>query len=408
MKIAQVSYSATNTTVWVRLKKAMEAHGVKFQLYAVESPLKNVTHPKKESAIHYNLRKYKRKVFQKIYPYKMPSGGLLFSSVLFTRNINDMYSFKEDIVHLHWLGNISINSLKKIKQPIVWTLHDTWAVTGGCHYNLDCDKWITGCEYCFQINSNVSSLFFKKKKKVIQRLNNLTIITPSQWLGEMVKKSPVFAGKRIEVIPNCIDTSVFRPMDKDKARKKLHIPLEKKVIIFGAVNAINVSIKGFDLLCEALAILKKENIGNIHLVVFGANRDEKIENELAYDVTFLGILYSEEELSLAYNCADIFVGPSRQDNLPGTFIEAAACGLPAVGFKVGGVPEICIHNETGYIASPFDVTDLAKGIQWLFEDEQNRKRLAKNAREKAVKDYSFEVIARKHISLYEDLVRQRK
>lgn len=407
MRIAHISNAVTKAAAWFRLYKALEQKNIDGDFYTLNPSLvKDVVYPKKQKFLKGKYRIIKRKFFNFRHPRK--KGNLPFSDFLFAPSLNELYNIEADIIHLNWIADrfVSLSSLKDVGIPIVWTLHDVWPITGGCNKNLGCEKWKSGCDYCEQVQSPVTSILWKKKAKAISQIDNLTIVTPSKWLGELVRESPFYKDRRIEVIPNCLDTDLFKPIDRRAFRELLSVPINKKVIVFGAVNAINVYYKGYDLLIEALQVLKSNGNNDFHLLVFGAEKEQSDAYKLPFEATFLGNLADEMSLVSAYNCADVFVGPSRQDNLPGTFIEAAACGIPAVGFEIGGIPEICTHKKTGYLARPFEVEDLAYGITWVLEDENRWKTLSVNARNKAVKDYNMDHVADKYTSLYNSVLSQ--
>jgi glycosyltransferase involved in cell wall biosynthesis len=224
-------------------------------------------------------------------------------------------------------------------------------------------------------------------------------VTPSKWLGDMAKKSPFFSGRKIEVIPNCLDLDLFKPHDKMAARLKLGLPLNKTLILFGAVEATSVSYKGYDLLIEALFKLPYHSNKPFHFVVFGSKGDSR---SLPYGVTFLGALNCEADISSVYQACDVFVTPSKQDNFPSTVLESLACGVPVVGFDVGGIPEMVDHKKCGYIAKCFDADDFAKGVAWIFSSGEY-KNLSQNARTKALENYSPQAISKRYIDLYKSI-----
>jgi glycosyltransferase involved in cell wall biosynthesis len=138
-----------------------------------------------------------------------------------------------EIVNLHWInrGFLQIETLAKIRQPMVWTLHDMWAFTGGCHYSGDCARYTKSCGACPQLTSDkdwdLSRWVWQRKSKAWKGLN-LTIVTPSKWLSDCAKASPLFQGLQIEVIPNGLDTQIYKPMDRVQARNILGLPIDKK------------------------------------------------------------------------------------------------------------------------------------------------------------------------------------
>jgi glycosyltransferase involved in cell wall biosynthesis len=282
-----------------------------------------------------------------------------------------------------------------------------WAFCGAEHYVGECRRYIDGYdsnnrptgESGFDINRWV----WNRKKKVWKNLKNITIVTPSRWLAECAKTSVLFKGYRVEVIPNGIDTDIFKPMDKELARKKLNLPFDKKLILFGAMNAMSDLRKGFKYLEEALKNIKFEKKKDIEIVVFGsANSGDN--NELLFPAHYLGNINDDKVLSMVYSAADVMVIPSIEDNLPNIIMESISCGTPCVGFNLGGIPDMIDHKVNGYLAKPLDSVDLAKGIEWILEDDARLLELSKNARIKVLEIFDMDIVARKYLSLYREII----
>ena len=313
-------------------------------------------------------------------------------------------STSPDIVHLHWIcdGMLRIEELKQIKKPIVWTLHDMWAFTGGCHYNDGCERFQQDCGNCPQLNkkskNDLSQSILRRKKKAWSGLD-ITIVTPSNWLAECAKKSSLFKDRRIEVIHNGLDLNLFKPIDKTTAREIWDLPINKKLILFGAMNATSEYRKGFDLLYECLKQLAAKWSAKAELIVFGAGKPEN-PPDFGLPVHYLGLLHDDVSLALLYSSADVMITPSRLDNLPNTVVESLACGIPVVAFDVGGMPDMLDHKINGYLAKPFDTSDLATGINWVLSDENRHKELCIKAREKAMTCFDIKKVARQYAELY--------
>lgn len=316
-----------------------------------------------------------------------------------------------DIINLQWIngGFLSLDTLRKIGnfgKPIFWTFHDMWAFTGGCHYVSDCQNYLTECGNCpalkFKSKNDVSYRIFNRKKEIYDKIN-LTIITTSKWLAAEASRSNLMKEKSVFVIPTPINSEIFKPGDSQSSRRLLNLPYHKKIILFGAMNLKDVR-KGFKYLIEALQILNKTNkFNDVELAVFG-KLDEKVLSSIPYKVNQLGQLKTDNEIISAYNAADVFVAPSLEDNLPNTIMESLACGKPVVAFGIGGIPDMIDHLENGYLAKARSVDDLAKGINWYFDNLENINKLRFNAREKVVKNYSQEVVAKKYKELYSSLI----
>ena len=206
----------------------------------------------------------------------------------------------------------------------------------------------------------------------------------------------------VTVIPYPIDTDIWQPVDKGLARQLLGLPQDVPLLLFGASGGTSDPRKGFDLLTAALDHLRGE-IDGLELAVFGQGEPKQPMN-LGFPVHYMGRPQDPLSLRVLYSAADAMVIPSRQDNLPNTGLEAHACGTPVIAFKVGGLPDIVDHFKTGYLATPFDTEDLARGVQWVLGDGNLRKALSRSACERALKLWSPQVISNLYYRLYETLL----
>ncbi|MDN5205412.1 glycosyltransferase family 4 protein [Fulvivirgaceae bacterium BMA10] len=338
--------------------------------------------------------------------YKIPNKLSFSISVTPDEILKYINRINPDVVHFHWFnkGFMKLETLKKIKQPIVWTLHDMWAFTGGCHYNQNCEKYKTECGACPVLTSNkeddLSKMVFRRKHKIYPQLPNFNIVTPSKWLGGCAKESVLLRNVNVEVIPNCIDTNVFKPIDKKQARNNWNLPENKKLILFGALKTNSDPRKGFQHLSKALNELKKENSA---LLIFGS---EEPETSIDYglETHFVGRINDDDKLAHLYSAADVMVVPSVQENLGNAIMESLACSTPVVAFNIGGNSDMIDHEVNGYLAKPFNVQDLAKGIDWIIEDDHRWKALSEEAHKKVMKHYTQENIANKHLELYRKIL----
>jgi len=343
---------------------------------------------------------------------KLFSGGskTIFSPAWlpFSGILSQINSISPDIVHLHWIcdGMLRIEELKRINKPIIWTLHDMWSFTGGCHYSDGCERFQQACGNCPQLNrsgkNDLSHSVLRRKKKAWSKLN-ITIVTPSTWLAECAKESSLFSGRRMEVIHNGLNLNLFKPINKTTAREIWNLPINKKLILFGAMSATSDRRKGFDLLYEGLRQLSAQWSDKAELVVFGSSEPEN-PPDFGLPVHYLGRLQDDVGLALLYSAADVMVVPSRQDNLPNTVVEPLACGTPVVAFDIGGMPDMIDHKRNGYLAKPFDNSDLAAGINWVLSDENRHKELCIKAREKAVACFDIKKVAGQYAELYRQVL----
>jgi glycosyltransferase involved in cell wall biosynthesis len=346
--------------------------------------------------------------------YAQQKGSTYSAQWLPDRITSKLADLQPDIVNLHWANNgyLQIESLKKIQQtlqkPIVWTLHDMWSFTGGCHYNQDCDRYKTGCGQCPQIQSqrdrDLSDWVWKRKAKAWKNLD-LTIVTPSVWLGQCAKASALFRDVRIEVIPYGLDTTRYKPMDRTIARQILGLPLDKQLILAGALQATSDQRKGFHLLQPALTQLSQAGWGDrAELVIFGASKP-KVPIDFGLKAHYMGTLGDDISLAMLYAAADVFVAPSVQDNLPNTVMESIACGTPCVAFNIGGMPDMIDHQSNGYLARPYESGDFAQGIVWILEDADRYQKLCHQARQKAEQSFPLDRQAKRYNALFSELLK---
>ncbi len=345
-------------------------------------------------------------------PLKFYSHGnkTTFSPHWLPDNISSqVYNFAPDIINLHYVsaGYLQIETIAKFNRPIVWTLHDMWAFTGGCHYNQECNNYTASCGACPQLNSkrdgDLSRWIWQRKAKAWKKLN-LTVVTPSVWLAKCARESSLFGERRVEVIPNSLDTDVYRPINKKIARDLLRLPQNKQLILFLSLRATSDKRKGFHLLQPALQELSQAGWQDkLELIVVGASRPEK-PPEFGFKSHYLGTLNDALTLALAYSAADVFVAPSVQDNLPNTVLEAIACATPCVAFDIGGMPDMIEHQQNGYLAEPYKIEDLVRGIIWTLENQERYQKLSHRARAKAEQEFALEIQARRYESLFSEIL----
>lgn len=334
----------------------------------------------------------------------------------FTSRLNQL---RPDILQLHWVtdGYVPIAALPRLPAPMVWTLHDMWPLTGGCHYSHGCDRYQQICGACPQLSSqrqrDLSRWVWQRKARYWRRLN-LTLVAPSQWLAECVRASSLLGQRRLEVIPYGIDLRRYQRVERSLARQWLHLPQDKQLVLAGVTGTSSDYRKGVHLLVPALQELSRCGYGDrIEVVQFGS---QQALPEVGLTVHNLGKLQDDLSLALIYAAVDGFVLPTLEDNLPNTILEALACGTPCVAFQVGGLPDLIDHQENGYLAKPGDVADLVRGIGWILENDafpqvlqsERQRQLAAQARQKAEQSFSLELQAWRYLALYEELLAQTK
>ncbi len=337
---------------------------------------------------------------------KMPFSPAWFPSGHMVKKIN---AIKPDIVHLHLInaGMLKIEDIAKINAPVVWSLHDNWVFTGGCHIKWECEKYKDSCGACPRLGSDkendLSRKIYKRKQKTFSKISNLTVVGLSRWLEGSAKESTLLKDKKIVNLPNPIDANRFKPFEKQKARELWGLPINKKLVLFGAMNATSDINKGFIELSEALHKLKDKNI---EFVVFGSSEPKESQN-FGFKTHYMGHLQDDVSLVVLYSAADVMIVPSLQENLSNAIMESLACGTPVVGFDVGGNSDMIEHKNNGYLAKAFDTNDLADGIKFILEDP-NYDELCQNARDKVLREFGSHVVAKKYTKLYKEILDENR
>jgi len=317
-----------------------------------------------------------------------------------------------DILHLHWTnsGYLSTDNLKKLFEtgkPVVWTLHDMWAFTGGCHYSGDCNHFVNQCGDCWMLrdrdSNDISQKGWTRKNDMLNVAKNIVFVTCSHWLADVARTSSLLKDFRIETIPNPIDMEIFSPKDRIAARAKWNIDPKSKIILFGAANILDRR-KGITYLVDALNELENnyQDIGDVEIVIFGKNKSFDV-SQLPFKVHELNIITSQHDLAEIYSLADVFVTPAIEDNLPNTVMEALACGTPVVAFNTGGIPDMVEHTKNGYLAEFKSSADFAAGIYYIL-NAASKGDLAANARKKVLDNFTNEIVASKYMAVYQSIL----
>lgn len=344
------------------------------------------------------------------FPLKNHKKDILFSAS-FSPSFNlasKINAINPDIVHLHWInaGMLKIEDFTKINAPIVWSLHDMWAFTGGCHYAGDCVAYKNSCGTCPVLESekenDLSKKIFKRKQHVFSQIPRLTIIGLSKWLESCAKSSTLFKHKEVINLPNPIDVRVFKPFNKEKAREYFCLPNNKKLILFGSMSASSDVRKGFNELKQALRLLKTDNV---EFLVFGNDIHQYNNQDFGFKTHYLGQLDNDSSLIKLYSTADVMVVPSLQENLSNVIMESLACGTPVVAFNIGGNSDMIDHKNNGYLAKPYIANDLASGINWVINNNIDNE-VSKKARKKTVENFSNPIVAKKYIQLYTQILKK--
>jgi glycosyltransferase involved in cell wall biosynthesis/GT2 family glycosyltransferase len=318
-----------------------------------------------------------------------------------------------DVINLHWVARFqspaTLHKLLRLGKPVVWTLHDQWAFTGGCHYTAGCQKYIQDCASCPQLSEDPFNMPASILSEKIQLFKNadLTIVTPSQWLANCARQSKLFKSLRIEAIPNSLDVDSFKPVPKDVAKESLGLSQEVLTLLFGVEDSSEAR-KGFALLMEAIRhCLSNERFRQaarspgIRLLCFGRlNQDIAA---LPIPATTLGYLETDEDLRRAYSAADLFVLPSLEDNLPNTVLESMSCGTPVISFDIGGLPDVITNRHTGLLVPVGNSQLLGDAILSALCDSSLRATMGENGRNLMAGRFNLSVQATRYRDLFREL-----
>jgi glycosyltransferase involved in cell wall biosynthesis len=315
-----------------------------------------------------------------------------------------------DLIHLHnihgcYLNLDFIKFLGRLSIPVVWTLHDGWAMTGRCAYWFDCNKWKESCGNCPDLFTfpktfiDSSSFMWKKKRDYFLSGWNPIIVCPSQWLANRVKES-YLKEYQVKVISNAINTKIFKPKDKNIIRKKFKVSSNRKVILFVAAN-LRDERKGVKYFFDSLKYI---TANNYLVLIIGKKISLTEEIKVKVDIRQLGYISDKEIMSEVYNIADIFCITSLDDNFPTTVLEAMSCGIPVVGFKVGGIPEQ-VTEDCGILVKTKDIVALGRVSEKLLNDDELRKKFSENCRKRVLQNYTIEKFTDNYIKVYNDALR---
>lgn len=330
----------------------------------------------------------------------MPSTGTLLSHPwLQSADVVQIYN-----THGEWLSHTILPALTAAK-PTVWRLSDMWPATGHCAYAGDCGKWRTGCGGCPDLKAypgllwDTTRYLWNQKKRLYAR-SRIHIVAPSRWILEVAEQSPLLAPFPKSLIPNGLDTSLYRPMGRAESRRLLGIQEDRKALLFVANNALD-PIKGGDLFAAAVNALWDAGRRDLMVLAVGAN-GEAFAKGIKAPVWAAGSVTDEGRMASIYSAADAYVHCALKENLPNTVLEAMACGTPVAAFDAGGVSQAVLHGETGLLAALGDVADLAKRLEALLEEETSL-RLGGNCLELIRRDYTLEGQAKAFADLYRSL-----
>lgn len=313
-----------------------------------------------------------------------------------------------DVHHLHWtsehldLGKFA--SGLSPGTPLVWTMHDMNPMTGGCHYTLDCERFLGSCGACPLLGStqsdDLSARVHDRKRRALASLERGTtcFVAASRWMAREAGRSSLLADARIEVIPYGLDTQNFAPRNRDLARDVFGIPSDRPVLLFAADNLSNHR-KGLDLLLQALddGVRKR-----VLLLAIGEPGSACVD--ASYDIVYLGRIENERLLSFAYSAADLFVSPARAENFGQVILEAMACAIPVLAYAVGGMPDMVEGGVTGLLIKPEEVGELRAAIIWALDHPVEAAAMGRSGRARVLANFRLEQQAVRYTALYGELM----
>ena len=395
------------------LKRGLEKNGQRTSMFAGRkySDIKNIfliKEPNKILALFSSLtgKKIENGLKRRL-PYILANDADLFPS---SRRILETEEFKSaDIVHCHNLHSnyFKLSTIEKISRakPIVWTFHDMWPITAHCAHSFDGSLKKSGFFSCPSLDiyppiawHNEKYLEYKKNK--IYQKSDFHIVVPSKWLRDKVKQS-ILKDKPIHLIYNGIETDIFKPYNKEMARRDLNIPSNKKVVLSIMRRGQQNPWKGGTYLNQAIEYYKDKD--DILFLCLGGDKEGNKGNTR-------NVPYALDEKILAkyYSAADVLIYPSIADNCPLTVLEAQACGLPIVSFETGGIPELIEHQKTGYIAKYKSLEDLLSGLNCIFslnKNEYDNMRLG--AVKRVQENFTLDLMVNNYINLYKEVVSKK-
>lgn len=393
-----------------RLTEALKSHGIKAKMLVRRKSSSQVTTVLAESSVFNRLSVVWERLsvmfhthFRRNRIYAIDLGHSGF-------DITELPEFRQaDVIHLHWIneGMLSLGSVEKIiasGKPIVWTMHDMWPFTSVCHYAHDCDYYTHHCHDCPQLNSrkyhDASYRVFERKKSLLDGAN-IQFVACSRWLGNMASNSSLLHGRKISCIPNAININLFKPRSKKLSREAVGLPFDKRLLLFSS-HKLTDERKGFHYFKEALKMLVKEHPEwrqGLGVVLMGKDLNSTLYQDFPVYVYPQNYVSDERRMVDVYNAVDLYTIPSLQDNLPNTIVEAMACGVPCIGFNVGGIPEMVDHLHNGYVAEYKNIGDFAAGIHWMLT-EGDYDMMSREAARKASNTYGENSVAMKYVAIY--------
>jgi len=349
--------------------------------------------------------------------YLLNKLGLQYKFLPFStgRIIHLTKELNPDVISLHNThgGYFETTLLEELSKtaPIIWTLHDMWAFTANAAHTFGDESWKelksgkNEKKHFPQIGFNTGKWLIRQKKE-IYRKSDITITCPSIWLYQLAKQSPLFHGKNILHIQNGIDISIFKKYNDSDMRSKLNIPKDSKVLAFIAEKGMQSEFKGGNDLLKILEGMNERLTEKVHLIIMGLGNFDILNKFSNFIVHKTGYIFSEELVAKYLSAADIFIYPTKADNLPSTLIESLACETPAVTFDIGGCGEIIIDNFNGYLIRPFKIQSFIEKTLFLLFDNNKRQTFGLNGTRYVQDNFSIRTMTEKYYDLFVGLTKK--
>ncbi len=318
-----------------------------------------------------------------------------------------------DVINLHNVRGFqsveTISRLLNMEKPVVWTLHDQNAFTGGCHYSAGCRGYENECLDCPQLRDNRYQIpFHVLGNKLKHWVKNLTVVAPSRWMARCAKDSRVLGHFKVDAVLNSVETDVFRPVSKAEAKGALGLDAANFVVLYNALHHV-VKRKGFSEFVEAIECCLQDprfkeciDKGTIRFLTVGLTaRDAP---RVPVPLFSYGRVDSDEFLATIFGASDVYVLPSLEDNLPNTMLEAMACGTPVIAFDVGGIPEVVKNEENGYIVPKGNANMMARAILEIISRQDLARAMGRNAMRSAQEEFALEVQGERYRQLFGSLM----
>jgi len=404
LKILHLQYMTTEASPGNRLHKAFLDAGVDSKIFCLYNELDDqltISSPGRKARYISTANNYAESYLKR----KMTSQYGIFSYPIIGSNISEIEVVKEaDVIYVHWVLNgflslTNIEQLVNLNKRIIFFMHDMWTITGGCHHSFGCLKYMNQCHSCKFFegdkHKDLSINEFKRKKKLFSTNENVYFIAPSKWLFDCAQQSALIRKKPLFYIPNYLDDKIFKPFEKNVAKRILNFDKDEIVIAFGAIS-IESPYKGWQYLQKALELLyADDNYKKVSILIFGSGFKKEIAEAIPFNTKFLGYLSNEYAINLMYNAADIFIAPSLAEVFGYVILESLRCGTPVVAFNTGGIPDLIAHKKNGYLAKYKDSEDLTKGIKYCLET---------NVKGYALPQFDGNLIIEKHLNLIEQIL----